>query len=69
MEKMIKITEYFNDVETTQEHNGYFCSVGEMLTVVILGTLCGLRNVSQINQWATNDRVKEYSSKAFSDRS
>ena len=42
-----KIKEYFNEVETTKEHNGYFCSEGEALTVVILGTLCGLKNVSQ----------------------
>ena len=35
MEKIIKITEYFADIETTEEHNGYFCSVGEALTLVI----------------------------------
>ena len=41
-----KIKEYFGEVETIKEHNGYFCSVEEALTVVILGTLCGLKNVS-----------------------
>ena len=58
MEKTIRITEYFTDVETVKEHNGYFCSVGEALTVVIAGSLCGLRNASQISQWAANERVK-----------
>jgi len=60
MEKTIRITEYFTDVGTVKEHNGYFCSVGEALTVVILGSLCGLRNVSQISQWAVNERVKGF---------
>ena len=54
----IRIKEYFADVETVKEHNGYFCSVGEALTVVLLGTLCGLKNVSQISQWAEHERVK-----------
>ena len=65
MEKTYKIKEYFRVVETTKEHNGYFCSVGEALTIVILGSFCGLRSVSQIHQWATNPRVKEFLSKYF----
>ena len=55
-----KITEYFAEVETTQEYKGYFCSVGETLTIVILGSLCDLRNVKQINQWALDERVSEF---------
>jgi len=35
-------------------------SVGEALTVVILGSLCGLRNVSQINQWSEDQRVMDF---------
>ena len=57
MKNAIFITEYFDEVETTKEHNGYFCSVGEALTIVILGSMCGLRNVSQIHQWASNQRI------------
>ena len=44
MGEITRIKEYFSGVETTKEHNGYFFSIGEALTVVILGTLCGLRN-------------------------
>jgi hypothetical protein len=36
MGEITRIKEYFSAVETTKEHNGYFCSVGEALTVVIL---------------------------------
>ena len=65
MDKLTRITEYFADVETTQEHKGYFCSVGEALTIVILGSLCGLRNASQIQQWAAHSRVSEFLLKYF----
>jgi len=60
MKNTYKLVEYFTEVETTEEHNGYFCSVGEALTIVILGSLCGLRNVSQIHQWATNTRIQQF---------
>jgi len=29
----LRIREYFSEVETEREHNGYFCSVGEALTI------------------------------------
>ena len=61
----IKIWEYFSEVETTREHNGYFCSVGEALTIVILGSICSLRNTNQIHQWASSQRVSEFLSKHF----
>ena len=57
-DKITRIKEYFSKIETTKEHNGYFCSVEEVLTVVILGTLCGLKNVSQISQWSEEESVR-----------
>ena len=60
MDKIIKIMDFFADVETTKEYNGYFCSVGESLTIVVLGSFCGLRNVSQIHQWASSSRVSDF---------
>ncbi len=68
MKKSIKITEYFADVETTEEHKGYFCSVGETLTIVILGSICGLKNVSQIHQWAANSRINTFLGEQFNIR-
>jgi predicted transposase YbfD/YdcC len=61
----IRIREYFSEVETTREYNGYFCSVGEALTIVILGSMCGLHNSNQIHQWAESQRVSEFLSKHF----
>ena len=44
------IKEYFEDVETEREYNGYFCTVEDAITIVILGSVCGLKNISQIHQ-------------------
>jgi hypothetical protein len=65
MKSLLKINEYFADVETTAEHNGYFCSVGEALTIVVLGSICGLRNVNQIHQWASDSRVSVFLTEYF----
>ncbi len=43
------LVEYFEEVETVQEYNGYFCSISEAISIVVLGSICGLRNVSQIH--------------------
>ena len=59
------ITEYFEDVELYEEYDGYFCSVSDIITIAILGSICGLRNVHQIHRWATNDRVSKYLKEEF----
>lgn len=60
-----RITQYFENVETTKEYNGYLFSVAEAITIVILGSICGLKNISQIHQWATSDRVNEFLKEKF----
>ena len=65
MDKTLGITKYFSNVKTTKEHIGYFFSVGEALTVVILGSLCGLKNVSQISQWAESEHIRLFLAKHF----
>ncbi len=54
------MVEYFEKVETVQVYNGYFCSIAEAISIVVVGSICGLRNVSQICQWAESDRVREF---------
>ena len=46
------LTDFLEEVETTEEYNGYFCSIAEAISIVVLGSLCGFQNVSQIHQWA-----------------
>ena len=57
MENRIEIAEYFSDLELTREYNGYFCGVAEAVTIVILGSFCGLKNVSQIHRWAESPPI------------
>lgn len=59
------ITEYLENVETEETYNGYFCRIPEVITIVILGSMCGLRNVSQIHQWADSDRVSGFLKEKF----
>jgi len=59
------IGEYFAEVETTTEYNGYFFSVSAAISISILGTFCGLRNMQQIHQWASNDKIKKFLSENF----
>lgn len=52
-------------LETEEEYNGYYYSVGEAITLVILGSICGLRNVRQIWMWAKQDRIKGFLKEKF----
>ncbi len=59
------ITEYFSAVETEEEYDGYFYSAAEAITIVMLGSICGLKNVRQIQQWAASEKVSEFLREKF----
>lgn len=63
--KNIKITNYFEEMETEKEYDGYYFKISEMVTIVILGSICGLKNVQQIHQWAEKYRTKEFLREEF----
>jgi len=65
MDENRNIARHLADVETSREHKGYFHSVGEALTIVVLGTLCGLKNVCQISQWADSERIGSLLAESF----
>ena len=60
-----RMLEIFEEVETEREYNGYYYSVTEAISIVVLGSLCGLKNVSQIHQWAENERTREFLKEKF----
>lgn len=62
---MNTLIELLSDLETTEEYNGYICSVKDAVTIVILGSICGLKNVKQIHQWASNDKITEFLKEKF----
>lgn len=59
------LLDFMEEVESEQEYNGYYYSLGEALTIVVLGSLCGLKNVSQIHQWAESDKTREWLKEKF----
>lgn len=60
-----KIEEHFSGVETPKTYKGNSYSIGDALTLVILRSICGLRNVNQIHQWAENERIGEFLKQHF----
>ena len=62
---MIGLSEYFSEVETVEEYNGYFFSASAAITISILGTFCGLRNIQKIHQWASNSKIRAFLSEDF----
>ena len=63
--KAERLLEYMEEVESEREYDGYYYSLGEALTIVVLGSLCGLKNVSQIHQWAESERTREWLKEKF----
>ena len=61
----IYIMDCFDDVEVEGSHEGYFYKVSEVIKIIILGCLCGLKNVKQIHQWAVSDNVSEFLKEKF----
>ena len=43
----MKIIEFFDEVVTLREYNGYFYNVGQAIAIVILGLMSGLKNLNQ----------------------
>ena len=59
------IFDYFNDIKIISNHDGYFYSVKEALKILLLGLLCGRKNIREIHEWATEDIIKEKLRKEF----
>jgi len=59
------IRAYVSYVETEEEHDRYYYSTADTITIAILGSICGLKNVSQIHQWAASGRVSEFLKEKF----
>jgi predicted transposase YbfD/YdcC len=54
------ISGYFEEIETKQEYDGYWYSVKETIVISILGSLCGLRNMIMIVEWAKSPTVTKF---------
>ncbi|WP_255810419.1 hypothetical protein [Treponema denticola] len=59
------IFDYFNDIKIISNYDGYFYSVNEALKILLLGLLCGRKNIREIHEWATADIIKDRLNKEF----
>ena len=60
-----ELGDYFSEVEVEEAHDGYYYSVHEAIIITILGSLCGLKSIKQIHEWAVNDRIFEFMKEKF----
>ncbi len=65
MENYTEMMNYFEELETEKEYDGYYFKVSEAITIVILGSICGLKNVQQIHQWAKSDKISGFLREKF----
>lgn len=50
--------EIFEEVETSRAYNGYFCSIAEAISIVVLGNICGLRNIDRYIYFYNHERIQ-----------
>ena len=55
-ENVMKMAE---EIETKEPYNGYFYSVAEVVTIIVMGLLCEQRTAQAICQWASSENVSE----------
>jgi predicted transposase YbfD/YdcC len=60
MKTLFNFREYCRNIKTTKTHEGYFCSVERTLIIMILGSMCGLQSMKNIQLWASNEKTREF---------
>ncbi len=63
--KIEQMMDFFEEVEITEEYDGYYFSVQQAITIVVLGSLCGLKSIRQIHQWAESDSTRKLLEERF----
>ena len=54
------LTEKLKELEKSSEHKAYYYRVSDCLTVMICGVLSSLQNISDINDWAQEEPVRDF---------
>ena len=52
-------------LEEGAEHDGYWYSIGNTLTILVCGLLCGLRKTGEILEWARSAPTRKFLEKQF----
>jgi predicted transposase YbfD/YdcC len=59
MDYLKKLQEMADEIETKERYRGYFYSVSDVVTILVVGLLCGLRTAHEIYQWSCAKAVRE----------
>lgn len=59
------LLDFLEEVETTESYDGYKFSIGQAITITVLGSMCGLKSVRQIHQWAESDSARKLMKEKF----
>jgi hypothetical protein len=64
MDQISTLQKCMREVEEESSFKGYWFRIGDVLSIIIYGMLCGLENVSEIQDWATAKPVRAFFSGA-----
>jgi predicted transposase YbfD/YdcC len=53
-----KLNEMAKDIETKEAYSGYYYKVSDVVTILVIGLLCSLKNAHEIYQWSCSKTVK-----------
>ena len=60
-----KLMELAEEVKTKEAYNGYFYKVQDIITIIVIGLLCNLRNASEIYQWSKSEHIRKILTEDF----
>jgi predicted transposase YbfD/YdcC len=60
MDQLSELQKCMREVEEATEYKGYWFRIGDVLSIIVCGMLCGLENVSEIQDWATAKLVRAF---------
>ena len=58
MDYLKKLQSMAEEIETKESYAGYFYSVSDVVTILVIGLLCGLKNSHEIYQWSQSKAVR-----------
>lgn len=62
---LYELQEEMRGLEEGANHNGYWYKIGETLTIMVCGLLCGLQKMDDIHDWAKSAPTKRFLEEQF----
>lgn len=59
------LLDFLEKVETAESYDRYIFSIGQTIIITVLESMCGLKSVRQIQQWAESDSARKLLKEKF----